>query len=139
MQVAQVAHAQQAAHLVRAVLVRLVLAHLAQASAHRVPASVAVHLQLAVPALAHLVRVAHQQAVAVVAAALPAHSVRVAHVAPRRPASQSVRSARNTSSGPRLASVAQLCLVATAPLCFASVVVQASKTSQTRSMRAQAS
>lgn len=89
-----------------------------------------------VVASAHLVLVAALLLVAVAAAAeLPVHSVRVALVAHRRPASRSVQSAKNLSRDQHRALVARLYLVATAPPFCACAAVQACRTSQTRLMQ----
>ena len=100
----------------------------------RVLASVAL-VRLAVRALVSvlLVRAAALLLVAVVAvAAPPVHSVRVALVAPRRPASQSVQSAKNSSRDQHRALVVRLFHAAMAPLFCVCVAAQAFRTSQTR-------
>jgi hypothetical protein len=84
--------------LVRVVHVRPVLVHLVRASVALVRASAVPVLQAAAhqDSVPH-VRVVLQPVAVVVAAALPAHSVRAALAVRQRPASRSVQSAKNSS------------------------------------------
>jgi hypothetical protein len=128
-QVAQVVLAQRV-RVAQVVLVQVsVAATRAPASVVQVQALVQVH-QPVVASRAH----AQVPAVAVAAVAQQVHSVRVALAVPRRLASRSVRNAKSSNKEWLRASVAQLCLVATAPPSFAYVVEQASRTSPTRLM-----
>ena len=127
-----VALVAQVVHVLLALQVPV--AQVVRASAHHVQvlvaAPVALVLQVAV-ASAALVRV---PVVAVAVAARPVHSVRAAHAVRPRLASRSVRNAKSSNREWLRASVAQLCLVATATPSFVCVADPASRISQTRLM-----
>jgi hypothetical protein len=83
--------------------------------------------------VAHVHRAAQAPEVAVTVVEPPVRSVRAEAVVHQRPASRSVRNAKSLNREWLRASVAQLCHAATAQPSCVSVVVPASKTSQTRS------
>jgi hypothetical protein len=137
--VLQVLHAPVARRVVRVALLAARVHH-----AQQVPVVLVAHVQVLVaqvPAqvlvlqvpvvLPALVRV---PVAAAAVAVLQVLSVRAVRAVPRRLASRSVRSAKSLNKEWLRASVAQLCLVATAPPSFVFVVEQASRTSQTRLM-----
>ena len=130
-QVVQVAHAQQVpvALVAPVALAQVSVAVHAQVLVEQVPVQALAHQ----PVVASVVLVRVPVAVVAVVAQL-VHSVRVVHVVHRRPASRSARNAKSLNKEWLLASVAQLCLVATARPSFDCVVELASRTSQTRLM-----
>ena len=112
--------------------------------AQQVPVALVAHVQVLVAQVPAQVQVLQVPVVlpalvrvpvaAAAVAVLQVLSVRAVHAVPRRLASRSVRSAKSLNKEWLRASVAQLCLVATALPSFVFVVEQASRTSQTRLM-----